>query len=227
MERQLFLEKLKSAGDEKTILHMFPLGVDGEGEIVFAYNQEKGYFRRQICVSGAKRTAYIVKELSLLDSLSKKRETAFVILSPKREYSEVLRLKNADVTFPYLRSKKDFSAILDGFSPLFERIKTGKSVQETYFVLDGLEELDGGDTWLKLYMAFFEKTDGLNVNIITGVDFKKTAFCSNPQLFVGVKNSLLTTDEDGEADVTKVLDGGEMTLPKQIIYPREKGDTVC
>ena len=154
-------------------------------------------------------------------------QKAFIILSPKREYGAILRLKNADVTFPYLRSKKDFLAILDGFSPLFERIKAGKSVQETYFVLDGLEELDGGDTWLKLYTLFFEKTDGLNVNIITGVDFKKTAFCANPQLFVGLKNCLLTTDEDGEADVTRVLSGGEITLPKQIIYPREKGDAVC
>ncbi len=223
----MFLEKLKSTGDEKTILRMLPLGVDGEGEIVFAHTEEKQNYRPQTCVSGAKRTAFIIRELSLLDALSKKRETAFIILSPKREYGAILRLKNADVTFPYLRSKKDFLAILDGFSPLFERIKAGKSVQETYFVLDGLEELDGGDTWLKLYTLFFEKTDGLNVNIITGVDFKKTAFCSNPQLFVGVKNCLLTTDEDGEADVTRVLSGGEMTLPKQIIYPREKGDAVC
>lgn len=227
METRLFLEKLKCLADAKTAVRLLPLGVDESGEVVFSHKIDKIERYRHTCVSGSFRAAFIAREIALLSGLYSPRGAAFIILSKNPIYTKLLRLKNADVTVPYIRSKKDLSSVLTAISPLIDRVKSGKSNQRLFLVLDGLETLEKEeDRLLKNYAPFFEATAGLPVEIITGVDFKRTIFSGSPHLFVGEGNCLLTTDEDGVADVTYV-EGKDMSFPKKVIYPRMEGEEQC
>ena len=56
------------------------------------------------------------------------------------------------------------------------------------------------------------------MDIITGVDLMQSIFSGYPGAFVGVGNALVTTREQGKADVTLVADDASLSLPVAIEY---------
>lgn len=87
--------------------------------------------------------------------------------------------------------------------------------------LDGLENLPdcnaNGD--LEEYRAFFDllarKKDVL---CITGIELIRSIFSGYPGAYVGVGNCLVTTREDGKADVTYVGEDASLTMPTPMSY---------
>ena len=100
--------------------------------------------------------------------------------------------------------------------------QTEKGHPRLILVLDGLEELEGcnknGD--LEEYRAFFDLTlRNENVEIITGAELMKSIFSGYPGAFVGVGNCLVTTREEGKADVTYVGDDSSLSMPTAMSFP--------
>ena len=60
-----------------------------------------------------------------------------------------------------------------------------------------------------------------DVEVITGVDLKKSIFSGSPGAFVGVGNCLVSTREEGKADVTYVGSDVTLSAPAPILYPTE------
>ena len=58
-----------------------------------------------------------------------------------------------------------------------------------------------------------------NVAIISGAELIKSIFSGNPGVFVGVGNCLITTREEGRADVTYVGEDSSLSMPVALQYP--------
>ena len=148
-------------------------------------------------------------------------EAAFLILSPRAEYGELLRLKNADVTVPYLRSTADYLAALGTVEELVRMRGLKAGCPRLFVVLDGLEELPDGSKngMLEPYKACFDAAGTSGTEIITGVDLLKSIFSGYPGAFVGIGNCLVTPKKEGKADVTFVNADSSLTLPKEFSFP--------
>jgi regulator of sigma E protease len=57
------------------------------------------------------------------------------------------------------------------------------------------------------------------VTLISGTDLIKSIFSGYPGAYVGIGNCLVTTREDGKADVTYVGEDSALTMPAPISYP--------
>lgn len=198
-----------------------PLGLDAAGEIVCSQTRERP-FVRHTCVTGVKRTAFIKRFIVALSCLYEKDEANFLVLSPRSEYGELLRLKSLDITVPYVREKADLESAKACVLELLHMHTTGKGYPRLFLVLDGLEELDGcnqnGD--LEEYRAFFDVLARReNVDVITGAELMKSIFSGYPGAFVGVGNCLVTTREEGKADVTYVGDDSSLSQPTAVRVP--------
>ena len=79
-----------------------PLGQDEAGNVLVAHREENPARYHHVCVTGAGRDNFIRRLVMTLACVYDRSEAAFLILSPRAEYGELLRLKNADVTVPYL-----------------------------------------------------------------------------------------------------------------------------
>ena len=55
--------------------------------------------------------------------------------------------------------------------------------------------------------------------MITGAELMRSIFSGYPGAFVGVGNCLVTTREEGVADVTYVQDNSSLSLPTVLHYP--------
>ena len=101
---------------------------------------------------------------------------------------------------------------------------TTRGCPRLILVLDGLETLPDfeGKTDLAEYREFFEllarRTD---VDVVAGVELSGSMFVGFPGAFVGISNTLVTTNEEGKADVTHVKDDCSLSLPTPVIYPCE------
>lgn len=205
-----------------------PLGKDASGALVFSQKREKPFIFRQTCVTGVKKTSFIKRVLFTLLCLYEKEEANVLILSPKTEYGEFLRLNNADITVPYVRTKEDIDACLQCVKDLIALREREKGCPRLILVLDGLEEIEGcnknGD--LEEYRDFFDviarKQD---VEIICGAELMKSIFSGYPGAFVGVGNCLVTTIEEGKADVTYVGEDSSLSLPTPIFFPTSPSPT--
>ena len=199
-----------------------PLGVDGLGNTVLSQCTEHEYTVSHTCVTGARRTTFIRRLLITLSCLYAPSEANFFILSPRNDYGELLRLQSADVTAPYLRSKADLDEGLRCLRELTSLYRQGRGYPRLVLVLDGLEELDGcnGNGDLEEYRATFEAlAREKNVDVISGVELMRSIFSGNPGVFVGVGNCLVTTREEGKADVTYVQADSSLSLPVALTYP--------
>ena len=219
----LLSEKSGEEAQLKTLRNRVPLGVDAFHDIVCSQNKEHPYTANHTCITGARRTVFIRKLLLTLSCLYEKEEANFFILSPRAEYGELLKLKNADITVPFIRDKKDFENALVCLKELLSLYKQGVGFPKLLLVLDGVEELEdcykNGDFEeyrTVLEMLAVEK----NVQVIVGADLMKSIFSGEPGVFVGVGNSLVTTREEGRADVTFVHDDFSLSLPTAIEYPQ-------
>ena len=102
--------------------------------------------------------------------------------------------------------------------------ETGAGYPKLFLVLDGLESLPECNVeedlaeYRDIYKLLMRK-DG--VEIITGVDLKKSIFAGFPGAFLGVGNCLITIDESGKADLTYVSDDSSLSLPISIDCPSE------
>lgn len=199
-----------------------PLGRDASDTLVLSQKREKPFMIRHTCVTGVKRTPFIKRTLFTLSCLYEKDEANFFILSPRNDYGELLRLLNADMTVPYVRERGDVEACLNCVKELIALQERENGCPRLVLVLDGLEEIEGcnknGD--LQEYRDFFDVVARKpNVEIISGVDLIKSIFSGYPGAFVGVGNALVTTIEEGKADVTYVGEDSSLSMPTPIRFP--------
>lgn len=206
-----------------------PLGVDSAGGVVFSQKRERTLTFRHTCVTGPKRTAFLRRLLVTLSCLYEKNEANFFIISPKTEYGELMRLNGADITAPFIRSKNDLASAVACLKELVQMYRSGqKGYPRLILVADGLEEIEGcnknGD--LEEYREIFDVCMRVeNVEIFTGAELMRSIFSGYPGAFVGVGNCLVTTREDGKADVTYVGDDSSLSMPTPMTYPNSPSVT--
>ncbi|MBQ8309300.1 MAG: hypothetical protein IJX96_05650 [Clostridia bacterium] len=199
-----------------------PLGLDAAGGIVLSQTREHIFTARHTCITGARRTTFIRRLIVQLSCLYESSEANFLVLSPRQEYGELLRLKNADITVPFVRTNADVEKAKACVRELIGDYARGVGYPKLFLVLDGLEELPecniNGD--LEEYRAFFELlARQKNVEIISGAELMKSIFSGNPGVFVGVGNCLVTTREEGRADVTYVGEDSSLSMPTAMTFP--------
>ena len=226
MYAQEFITKLmeeSKADDAVSLREKTPLGVDAGGNIVFSQTEKQPFTMRHTCVTGARKTEFIKRLLLTLSRLYTSSEANFLILSPRLDYGELLRLAGADVTVPFVRNKEDLQSALQTVGELLAMYALGgKGYPKLYLVIDGIEEIDGcnQNSDLEEYFTFFEKVArNKNVEFITGAELMKSIFSGYPGAFVGVGNCLITTREEGKADVTYVGEDSTLSLPTAMEYP--------
>ena len=229
MRAEEFITKIsEKTGDEqslKILRGQIPLGIDAYGEIVCAQTREHLYTAQHTCVTGGRRTECIWRILLTLACLYDRSEVNFLILSPRAEYGELLKLQGVDITVPFVRTKKDVEDGILCVKELLSLYAQGKGFPKLILVLDGLEDLEkNGENFrgdLEEYRNVFDLlAREKNVQVISGVDLIKSIFSGNPGVFVGVGNCLVTTREEGKADVTKVGEDCSLSLPTAIEYPQ-------
>ena len=199
-----------------------PLGVDAVGDLVLSQTCEHTYTCEHTCVTGTRRSIFIRRLVCLLSHLYDAEHANVLVLSPRAEYGELLRLHSADITVPYVRSKEDLQLGRACLKELLSQYASGGKYPKLFLVLDALEELpgcnDGGI--LEEYRTILELVAReKNVHVISGVDLMKSIFSGNPGVFVGVGNCLVTTREEDGADVTYVKDDMSLSIPVAITYP--------
>lgn len=200
-----------------------PLGVDASGKLVLSQRREHPYTVKHTCVTGARRTTFIRRLLISLSCLYDRTEANFLILSPRGEYGEILRLQNADVTAPYIRNKTDLETAMRCLRELLDLYKRGKGYPRLILVADGLEEIEGCNAFgdLEEYRTIFELTAReTNVEVISGAELMRSIFSGDPGVFAGIGNCLVTTREEGKADVTYVGDDSSLSTPTAMEYPQ-------
>ncbi len=226
MRSQEFISSLTTLCEREEDLQRLrlgvPLGRDAADTLVLSQKREKPFMIRHTCVTGVKRTSFIKRTLLTLSCLYEKEEANFFIVSPRKEYGELLRLLNADITLPYVREKADVEACFGCVKELISLHERERGCPRLILVLDGLEEIEGcnknGD--LEEYRDFFDVIARKNnVEVISGVELMKSIFSGYPGAFVGVGNALITTIEEGKADVTYVGDDSSLSMPTPIRFP--------
>ena len=187
------MQRAKEKGNFEELRRQIPLGLDMGGEIVTAQKRTGAVALRHTCVTGSRRVECICNMLIMLSCFYEKYEVNFIILSPRKKYAELLGLKNMDVIVPYVRTKEELQTLKTGLHDLVNMYSRGGGYPHLFLVLDGLEELpDCNDEELKEYKNL---TDWLarrpNIELITGVDLRKSIFSGCPGAFVGIGNCLI------------------------------------
>ncbi len=201
-----------------------PIGKNEEGEVLLAQRREKALTVRNTCATGEHRTEFLRRLIITLSCLYEKDQACFFVLSPRVEYGELIRLNAADVTVPYIRDKEDLDKAVDTLKELVRMRSAGNGYPHLFLVLDGLEELSGANEngelteYRKIYEFLMRKP---NIHVLTGVDLAKSIFAGYPGTFLGIGNCLITTKENGKADVTYVSEDSSLTLPVPVTYPCE------
>ena len=196
-----------------------PLGLDSDNRLLVAGEREANFIH--VCVTGTGRTEFIRRLALSLAGAYDRGQTAFVILSPKREYAEFLRLDRSDVFAPFIGSATDLWKGLEAVrSQAVLRCGGGEKVYGRLFLIaDGLERVTGGG--LDGYLPLFSHAAEFGLTLITGVDLLKSVFESAPQHFVGARNCLITVMAAGKAHLSRVTGDGALALPQAFTYPSE------
>ena len=218
----LTLEKATTEEELALLRKGVPLGLDAVGDLALSQTCEHTYTCEHTCVTGTRRSVFIRRLICLLSCLYDASAANVLVFSPRAEYGELLRLRGADITVPYVRSKEDLQLGKACLQELLSQYASGGKYPKLFLVLDALEELpacnDGGV--LEEYRAILEMVAReKNVHVISGVDLMKSIFSGNPGVFVGVGNCLVTTREEDRADVTYVKDDMSLSVPVAISYP--------
>ena len=228
METEKFLTELATIAQNNEyrfddLRARLPLGSDSDGKIILSAlkSSENGFSPafRHTCVVGTARTEFIRRLILTLSSVYDRGQSAFLVLSAKREYAELLRLKRADLVAPVLSSVKDVWTAV-GFARAQARLRRGNGKNvfgNLFFVLDGLENFANGG--LDCYLPFFKIATECGAHVITGVDLKSSVFADSPEQFVGAGNSLVTAMTEGVAGITYVKEDGGLTLPASFAFP--------
>ena len=226
MKAEEFLSSLSEISEKNVyrfeqIRACITLGRDDAGNIAVAHREENAERYHHVCVTGAGRSEFIRRLVVTLSCLYDRSEAMFLILSPYAEYSELLRLRAADVTVPFINNYADYLSALDTVRELVRMRSLNVGYPRLFVVMDGLEELPDvkRDGMLDPYRLCFEAVGAGRVEIITGADLLKSIFSGYPGAFVGIGNCLVTPKGEGKADVTYVNADSSLTLPKEIRYP--------
>ena len=182
-----------------------PLGKDEPGNVIVAHREENPGRYHHVCVTGGGRGNFIRRLVLVLSCLYDRSEAMFLVLSPRAEYAELLRLKNADVTVPYLRGLPDYEAALETVRELVRMRSLNADAR--------------GDGMLELYKSCFDAVGASGVEIITGVELLNSIFSGYPGAFVGIGNCLVTPKSEGKADVTYVNADSSLTPPREFLFP--------
>ena len=111
--------------------------------------------------------------------------------------------------------------------------KSGSGKSTLLSVISGMDSYEEGDLLIEgestshYLQADFEEYREIidivsrkeDVHIICGVDLMKSVFSGYPGTFVGIGNCLVSTREEGKADVTYVGDDTLMSLPTPMNFP--------
>lgn len=219
------ISKLSADNEEFEKLRKgLPLGLDMADGILFAQKREKPLTFRHTAVAGVGRREFICRLLLTLSCLYEKNEACFFVLSPSNEYGELLRLKSMDATVPYIRNKEDLTLAVETLKELLRLREYGQGYPRLFLVLDGLESLPdcNKNNDFEEYREIFDLLNRkIDVDVISGIDLMHSIFSGYPGAFVGVGNCLVTTREEGKADVTYVQDDSSLSLPIPMCYPSE------
>lgn len=77
-----------------------PLGKDEPGNVIVAHREENPGRYHHVCVTGGGRGNFIRRLVLVLSCLYDRSEAMFLVLSPRAEYAELLRLKTPTSPFP-------------------------------------------------------------------------------------------------------------------------------
>ena len=218
----VLLRKIENGTADLTA--QIPLGMKEDGGILCAREKSgtRAYGVNHTCVTGMGATSYIGRLIAVLSALYKQCEAQFLILSPKSEYAELLRLIKADITAPYIRCMQDVQTAKETYKQLLHAQEKMEKAPKLFLILDGLENLDSSETGdLSIYREFFELSVRKKVEIITGANLIKSIFSGFPGAFVGVGNCLITTDGKAQADATFVAPDSSMSLPVSVAIVSE------
>lgn len=198
-----------------------PLGMDEAGTVVVAHREENAARYFHVCVTGENGTAYTAQLALTLACLYEKSAASFLILSPHEKYGELLRLKNADFTVPYLRSVGDLENALATLKEIRQFKTTNAGCPKHFVVLDGLEELPDAENSgaLTAYRRFFEELGGSGVEIISRVDLSKSIYAGYFGAFAGIGNCIVTPKGAGKADVVFVENDSTLSVPREVDCP--------
>ena len=195
-----------------------PLGLDSENNTVVAGQREALF--THACVTGRGRTEFIRRLILTLASLYDRSKVNFVVISPKRDYAELLRLNRANVVAPLIDTLDGVMKALEfARAQAIEKDKLGANYGKLFLVLDGLETLSNGS--FDCYLPFFNLAHAYGVDIITGVDLLGSLFEDRPQDFIGVGQSLISVSSLDKADVVYAQKNGVLTLPISVRVPSE------
>ena len=225
MKAEEFISILSNiqANDKERFLTLrknVPLGVDEIGGVTVAFDRARRGFPKHLCVTGLNRGDFIRRALTTLIKMYPKNGLNVLIGSPYPQYAELFNANGADITFPFVRDKKDLDELLKTLMELVKlREENARKYPKLILVLDGLEELIEDDKMLEIYKPFLDAVRGTSVDVITGVDLFKSAFYGFPGAFIGIGNCLVSADGDGKTDVTYVDEDSSLTSPLSLDYP--------
>ena len=193
----------KNAYRFERIRACIPLGRDDAGNVVAAHREENPARYHHVCVTGGGRADFICRLVLTLSCIYDKSEAGFLVLSPRPEYAELLRLKNADVTVPYIRSLADYVVAVTALGELVRVRAMGQGYPRLFVVLDGLESLSEtpADGMLSSYNACFQAVGASGVEVVTGVELHGSIFGGFPGAFVGIG-----VKQDGLVHISQLAD---------------------
>ena len=233
MQTDEFISSIFQSKDEELdkLREGLPLGQDLAGNVTLARKTQRLLAYRFTCVTGEARSEYIRRLILSLACLYDKYEACFLVLSPRREYGELLQFRYMDVTVPYVREKQDLENARKTLKELLQMRSVGRGYPKLFLVLDGLEELPdcNADGEFEEYRSFFDLiARRMDVDVIGGVDLQKSIYSGLPGVFIGVGNCLVNVREDGKADVSYVNDSATLSESISVRIPDspEIGQTI-
>ncbi len=208
-----------------------PLGFGDDGAPIFAHTEVNPTRYHHVCVTGKQRGAYIRRFILSLCKLYGQDNVSFLILSPDKTYGELLHVKDADITVPFIQYYGDCSSSLETLRELIRMRTAGiENYPKLFVVLDGLEDIASQDSdkqTFECFKPFFDVVGASGVELITGVDLEKSIFSGYPGAFVGHGNALVSTDVLGKADVTYVGVDSCLSLPISVSYADTENIADC
>ena len=223
MRTKEYMQALISATtQEENLTQAIPLGVGEDGAIAVAHQEICPARYHHVCITGEKRGEYIRRFILSLSKLYGQDKVSFLVLSPDKGYGELLHVKEADITVPFVNRYEDCQSSLETLRELIRMRAAGEeNYPKLFVVLDGLEEViaqTGDKQSFECFKPFFDVVGASGVEIVTGVDLEKSIFSGYPGAFVGHGNALVCTDVLGKADVTYVGVDSCLSLPIPVRY---------
>ena len=219
MRKEEWISRLKSIENSGASLGQVPLGWDGAGEVVFSHRKNRRDRYCHTCATGALRTPFLMDTVLSLAAAYGFAGARFLVLSPKREYANLLTAKGADIIVPYLQTESQFEKLKTLAYAEADARKKNPNLPRLFVVVDGWEKLpflprDNAFTYLREVIAYLSG----GAEIFTAIDFKDSIFEGFEGAFIGVGNSLVSVDENGKADVVHVGEDCGLDVPVSIAY---------